>query len=293
MQSSTTVRHGPDSAEAALRAELSEGGIIEPKARWRSLAGGRTNLIWRIGEGATSVVCKLYLDSGGSLLFPNDADAECQALVALSGTGLAPELVESRKTSLGRCLIYKHVDGEVFSGRIECVAEVLRRLHSRPLPPKIRRIQQGATAIREQTMRILKSCSSQKAKALKSLCPRAEDLHLNDAVFLHCDAVPANIIDGPAGLTLIDWQCPAVGDPTEDLAIFLSPAMQQLYRGEQLSAKMVENFLEAYGNHAVTRSYLDLKPLYHWRMAAHCLWKSERGAADYSAAIQLELEQLE
>ena len=104
--------------------------------------------------------------------------------------------------------------------------------------------------------------------------------------------MPGNIITGPQGITLIDWQCPALGDPAEDLAAFLSPAMQWLYRGQTLTPDQEQVFLSAYPNPETTARYRALKPLFHWRMAAHCLWKSERGAQDYATALRLELQAL-
>jgi thiamine kinase-like enzyme len=101
--------------------------------------------------------------------------------------------------------------------------------------------------------------------------------------------VAGNLIDGPGGITLIDWQCPASGDPTEDVATFLSPAMQWLYRGRVLSPPETEAFLSAYPDPDVTTRYLRLRPLYRWRMAAHCLWKADRGAPDYEQALAAEL----
>ena len=92
----------------------------------------------------------------------------------------------------------------------------------------------------------------------------------------------------PGGLTLIDWQCPASGDPTEDIATFLSPAMQRLYRGTILSEAEREAFLAAYPDPAIVARYRALKSVYRWRMAAHCLWKAERGASDYAGALRLE-----
>ncbi len=105
--------------------------------------------------------------------------------------------------------------------------------------------------------------------------------------------VPANIIKDPAGPTLIDWQCPAIGDAAEDLATFLSPAMQSLYAGQSLSGNEQSRFLDAYGNADAVDFYRALKPLFHRRMAAHCLWKAERGSLDNAEAMQLELAELE
>lgn len=109
---------------------------------------------------------------------------------------------------------------------------------------------------------------------------------------LHGDPVPGNLILSPDGPVLIDWQCPATGDPTEDLAIFLSPAMQMFYRGRPLSADEAATFLGAYGDAATVARYRALAPWHHWRMAAYCLWRMARGGGDSraeAAAFDAEL----
>ncbi len=93
--------------------------------------------------------------------------------------------------------------------------------------------------------------------------------------------------DGDRAL-LIDWQCPATGDPAEDIALFLSPAMQWLYRGAPLSADETQAFLSAYGHPATVARYQTLAPLLHWRIAAHCAWRAKRGDRDYEQALRLE-----
>lgn len=112
------------------------------------------------------------------------------------------------------------------------------------------------------------------------------------AVPIHRDPVPGNVIVGADGLRLIDWQCPALGDPAEDLAVFLSPAMQQLYRGAPLAEDEVRAFLNAYPDHAVVARWSALRPWFGRRMAAYCLWQAARGAADYGHAAGLELAAL-
>ena len=89
------------------------------------MSEGRTNAIWKIGGGTAAIVCKLYHAAADSPLFPNDADVEARALSTLAGTGPAPELIALSPTSLGPCLLYRHVEGRPFHGD---VAEVARAL---------------------------------------------------------------------------------------------------------------------------------------------------------------------
>jgi aminoglycoside phosphotransferase (APT) family kinase protein len=110
---------------------------------------------------------------------------------------------------------------------------------------------------------------------------------------LHGDPVPGNILVTPDGLRLIDWQCPAVGDPVEDLALFLSPAMQLIYRGAPLTRAEGDAFTAAYADPQVQDRLNAMQPWHHWAMAAYCAWKAARGAQRYAQAMELELAALE
>ncbi|MFB0994862.1 MAG: phosphotransferase, partial [Paracoccaceae bacterium] len=106
---------------------------------------------------------------------------------------------------------------------------------------------------------------------------------------IHADMVAGNIIVGPEGLRFIDWQCPAVGDPAEDLAMFLSPAMQALYRGKPLQAAEAADFLNAYPDQEVVKRLHELLPLFHYRMAAYCLWRAQNGFPAYKVGHDFEM----
>lgn len=266
---------------AALRRALA--GLVDPGARWTPLAGGRVNRLWRVGE----VVVKRYDPRAASPLFPNDPDAEAAALAAFAPAGLAP-------LPLGRgngWLAYRYHPGRRWSGRMADeppggVARLLGRLHRQPAGGLgfLRRLPSGADALRAQGRAILRGCAG-------GLPPPPDVADPGPApvpVPIHGDAVPGNVIAGPAGLVLIDWQCPALGDPAEDLALFLSPAMQMLYRGAPLTATEADAFLSAYPDPRAAGRYRALAPLFRWRMAAHCLWRAERGAPDYRRAQALE-----
>ena len=109
-------------------------------------------------------------------------------------------------------------------------------------------------------------------------------------VLLHCDIVAGNVIVEDGTARLIDWQCPGRGDPCEDIASFLSPAMQLLYRGKILSAQEISEFFDAYPTHQPR--YEALAAAYHFRMAAYCQWQIEQGQNDYVAGLEAELAAL-
>ncbi|MBD3676957.1 MAG: phosphotransferase [Rhodobacteraceae bacterium] len=280
----------PD-ARPDVAARLVARGLVPGDATWRALPGGRTNRIWRVRGGGIDLVCKCYAGDGASPLFPNDPQAEALALKSLAGTGLAPRL-HALDEEGGACLLYNFLPGDGAATPPEEVARLLRRLHDMPPPNGLRQLASGADAILETGDRALKDCPPDTAARLISLRPAPVDVSEGPSVFLHGDPVPANVVGGADGPALIDWQCPALGDPCEDLAIFLSPAMQVLYGGTPLDPAQSETVLAAYGDAKTTKRYRALALHFHWRMAAHCLWKAARGDADYARAAELEIAAL-
>ncbi len=275
-----------------LRGELTAAEKSLAGEPWSNLEGGRSNRSWMIETSNGKIVCKLYDTRSSTPLFPNDDAAEYMALMWLRGTGLAPEPVRRVVTSLGTCLIYRFVAGRPWKHGAGAVGELLARLHGLKAPNGLRRLRGGSAALRAIGNAILDECPESRAGHLRRLAPGDPMVDAETPVFLHGDVVPGNIIQDAHGLTLIDWQCPAVGDPSEDLATFLSPAMQVLSGRKPLSPAQESEFLSGYDNPAVAHRFAALRPLYHWRMAAYCLWKSARGDASYEPALQLELAAL-
>jgi thiamine kinase len=242
-------------------------------AIWVPLQGGRTNQLWHVG----GFVVKLYDLAASSPLFPNDPQAESAALAAFAPLGLAPRLQAAGPD----WLIYRHIPGDVWQGDPTPVARLLHRLHGTASPPAFRALPNGSAALRSHAARI---------GAGLSLPPLPPDPALPPATpcIVHGDAVAGNILNGPHGPVLIDWQCPGLGDPCDDLAAFLSPAMQWLYTRQTLSQDQATAFLAAYPDPQITTRYRTLAPLLHWRIAAHCAYRAAQGDADYATALALE-----
>ena len=80
-------------------------------------------------------------------------------------------------------------------------------------------------------------------------------------------------------MRLIDWQCPATGDPIVDIMMFLSPSMHKLYDSGKLSMKDHESFLMNFTLKLRSR-YNMLGPFYHWRLAAYFFGKLSKVSCD-------------
>lgn len=268
----------PDPAPppADLRTQLEAACSDMRGAAWTSLRGGRTNRLWRVG----GLVVKLFVPDAQSLLFPNDPLAEAAALRLAAPHGLAPGL---RLTGPG-WLAYDYCDGQPWQADNPApVAAVLGAVHALPKAP-FRHLASGSAALLQQARAIAAQCKGSLPAA-----PADPGVPAAAARLIHGDAVAGNILVSGQKLTLIDWQCPAIGDPAEDLAAFVSPAMQWLYRGAMLSRAQEAAFLAAYPDPEIAERFQLLKPLFRWRMAAHCLWRAERGDAGYAQAMALEL----
>jgi hypothetical protein len=244
-------------------------------APWQPLSGGRSNWLWRVGD----LVVKCYDQTAASPLFPNDALAEARALAAFAPLGLAPALVGAGAD----WVIYRHLQGAMWAGDPAPVAGLLHRLHGADVPPALfRPLPNGSAALLAQARAMADGLDLPPPPADPQIAPVTPRP-------VHADAVAGNVIISPDGARLIDWQCPGMGDPAEDLAAFLSPAMQWLYTGRTLTPAQRAAFLRAYPDRMTVDRFLALEALFRWRMAAHCAWKAKRGDPDYAAALRLEL----
>jgi aminoglycoside phosphotransferase (APT) family kinase protein len=246
---------------------------------WLPLRGGRTNRLWQVGD----LVLKRHDSAAASPLFPNSAADEARALALFGPLGLAPVLCAAGAD----WVIYRHVQGAVWpAGPLSDpapVARMLGRLHALPVAGMaFRPLPDGSAGLLAQARAM--------AEGLDLPAP-PPDPHLPPAApcVVHGDAVAGNVLVTPEGPMLIDWQCPALGDPAEDLAMFLSPAMMWLYSGRIHTPVDRAAFLAAYPHRATVERFLTLEPLFRWRMAAHCAWRARRGDDGYARALRLEL----
>jgi thiamine kinase len=272
-------------------ASLVAKGIVVSSDVWHTLRGGRTNRVWRIETATGPLVCKLYCRVSHNPLYPNLPLAEHNILQHLTGQNIAPKVVDQISTDEGEVLVYKFVKGQIWRSGVQDVAVLLAKVHALTCNSPMREVPSGSLALVRQTQRILAQCQS-AAEALTTSIER-DVSPVSIPVLIHTDVVPSNLITTSQGLRLIDWQCPGLGDPCEDIASFLSPAMQHLYGAAPLSADQAEVFLAAYARPKIIHRYRLLAPLFHWRAAAYCLWKAEQGCKDYISAFDLEMSALQ
>lgn len=263
---------------------------VEQSGTWERLTGGQTNQLWLLSEA--DVVVKLFRPGAESPLFPNLPRQEAQMLTHLAPMRLAPKIVQLADCDDGVVLIYNHVTGASWRADPARAARLLRRLHKTPPPRGIRPLPGGSDQVIAQVAPMLHGLSETQRAELTALRPKNPVAASTQKCLLHGDPVPGNLLMRDEGDLLIDWQCPAQGDAAEDLALFLSPAMQLIYRGQPLTKQEVTAFLASYGDAAVARRVQEMAPWHHWRMATYCAWRTAKGSTAYARAYPLEIEAL-
>jgi len=281
-----------DSAETTqfgLQGALLRRGFAVSDALWTRLLGGRTNQSWKVEAEDLSIVVKLFGNVSDNPLFPNDANAEVTCLRHLENQNLAPRWLDDFATAEGHCVIYEHVPGQSWQTGVSEIAALLYRVHRMAGPGNLRAVPDGSEGLVRQTEYILSHCPPLKAKRILSFRPSGVIPPVGRKCLLHGDPVAGNIVGNPGDWRLIDWQCPAIGDPCEDIALFLSPAMQMAYRGAPLSENERQRFLASYPDPEIARRYQSLAAFYHWRMAAYCLWLDSRGDCAAGEGTEAEI----
>lgn len=277
-----------DEPPADILGHLAERGLIARDAPCLRMTGGRTNRVWHIADGGCGKVLKLYETGGANPLFPNIQQAEVAALEQLSGTGLAPVLRAFGGAPEGPWIVYDRFDGATWDKDAYLVAAMLGRVHTMSAGKITRSGANGSDDLRQQILTILHQCTGPLVDELTALIPATHIPQTHTPCLVHGDPVSANILVREGQAILIDWQCPAVGDPCDDLALFLSPAMHWVYRGAPLDDAEVNQFLAHYPNPDVTARYRRLRRFYALRHAAYCLWQCQRGAEVYRHGLTLE-----
>lgn len=176
------------------------------------------------------------------------------------------------------------------------------RVHRTLINHQFRRVAVGFEAINKQTNWLQSqipnpSSIPDRLKALKFENPETDHFNLS---YIHTDCGPGNIIANNTAVYLIDWQCPAIGDPVEDLINFSSPAIQILYGLGPLSEADLNLFIDHYPEEETVSRYYQLRPIYHRRMAIFCANREQQFLQSepnisrrYHHALNAELEFLE
>lgn len=255
----------PAEAETLLRAE----GLWQGPLKVQALKGGYSNEVLLVTTGPKRLVLKRFSSETTGTLFPNLPKDEARALSLLGPLEVSPRLLAFwPERSL---MAYAYVDGAMWSEGTSDVARLLIRKEAAD-PTGFRIVPTDPAGILAEADTLFARCSAPPLlrRPAPIPCPPPQRLSL-----IHTDLGPGNLIGQGEGLRIIDWQCPAAGDLTEDIYCFLSPAFQILSHHAPLTPPEREAFWTALARPDLQARHATLRPFLAWRMAAYCLWRSE------------------
>ena len=275
--------------------------ISRTKTQSTALKGGYWNVLMRVQAPKVDVVVKQFRLDVVNSMFPNMPDAEAQALKFLTPLGLSPTFVDYLPDAEGGpVLIYQYVEGNQWQGDLEAVGQLFRKLHDAPVAEDFRMLNIEPVDILAQAKEALNSIPEDfPARVTLEACFPAAIDHpgLDRRSLIHTDTGPGNMIQKNSDLVLIDWQCPGLGDPVEDITCFISPGMQILYNSDPLPSESVEMVLESYDDSVVIDRFRKLRVYYHYRYLSYFAYRSfnlrdeKPDVADlYDLAFEAELK---
>ena len=266
----------------------------------KPLTGGYHNYVYRLqADENIDWVIKQYVTHSSVPLFPVLPDHEAGALQLFQDVGVAPDFVDFLPDAKnGAILVYQFIEGQMWQDNVIAVAHMFDRVHRTPLGGKFRYLNVWPTELIQHTQSILEEMQD-KREAEALLSDFMHDCECDDIIvrcLVHTDCGPGNIIVGNEEPRLIDWQCPGLGDPVEDLVNFTSPAIQILYGLSPLTQIQRQAFFDAYNNPAAKSRFDQLGNYYRLRFTAYCLYREEQLqvqqpeiAALYRKALSAEL----
>jgi aminoglycoside phosphotransferase (APT) family kinase protein len=281
---------------------LIEHGLLHDRSvRAELLTGGYLNHVYRVRGAGVDWVVKRFMPEVELALFPNFPADEAEALRRASAHGLAPKPIGFFSETDAPVLVYEFCPGESWRGGVAAVARLLREMREVDATG-FREIPMTPQEILAEGDTFLTGMSAEKRDRLAAIRPKPVALPTVQRSFLHTDIGPGNIIIAKetGRLIVIDWQCPAAGDPIQDVAAFLSPAFQILYGCAPLTPDEERDFLAAYDDAAAEARYFAMRPYYDWRMASYCALRIEhyavsrpKASANYAQAVDALLARLE
>lgn len=255
--------------EAEAEAFLRQKGLWQGPVRLRALKGGYQNEVLDVLTGGVRLVLKRFLPETTGTLFPNLPADEARALALLGPLEVSPRLLGYWPDQA--LMAYGFVEGAPWVSGVAAVARLLRAKEAAD-PAGFRLVPLVPEAILAEGDALFARCQAKPGAARPKPVAIAAPQRLS---LIHTDLGASNLIGAGEGLRIIDWQCPAAGDLTEDIYSFLSPAFQVLNLHPLLTTPELADFWAALDRPDLRARYLRLRPCYAWRFAGYCLWRSE------------------
>jgi len=277
-----------------LKKFLNDKGLIEAGSSptITALSGGLWNDVYRVKTTSQDWIVKsMEEDNSKSRFYPNQPQQEKEALELLASLDIAPELVAffPAEHNNPAILIYEFASGHMLTKELhledrkpmlKLVAELLAKQHSTDIDQsEFRQVPAQPNAMMLLAKNLLSNVEDDNnTKRLQHFESTLEN-NLNTIkakdVLLHTDAWAGNFIFNKSRnkLTLIDWQCPAIGDPTFDIWTFACSGYN-LLEGERLfndeeKQFFIDCYIELSGDKNFKERFEYFEAYFTYQVAAH------------------------
>lgn len=258
-------------------------GIDPASFRIDVLGGGLTNRVYKLsGDGAVYV---LRLDAPHTVALGLDRGVERQILQSACARRVAPKIMYSN-VERGILLLH-YIEGEVWtaadladSGKLESLAELLRRVHTLPLSGK----KFDAESIANTYIANSGTAADivMTGERCKSIIRNID--HTDSICCCHNDVVAGNVISTPE-LMLLDWEYACDNNPLFDLA--------SLIAYHELDDTSSMTLLSAYAGGTTAELCERLNLQIRLYEALYCLWLAARQAVTSDASQANNLKKMQ
>lgn len=211
-----------------------------------------------------------------------DRYSERAAIQAATEAGLAPEVLAC--DPLSGVLVTRWIEEPVWTPEqarqtdsIQRIAELLRRLHSLPVPRGVRAL--DLAALIDGYWRALEARQTSLPADFTAHHPTAQQLLQRRAApaaqLCHNDLHAGNIVGTGPHVRLLDWEYAGIGEPLFDLASYT--------QANDLTAEQRQLLLEAYGAPEKQQLFAVECWLFDWVCV---LWLAASGLSSTPAGIQ-------
>ncbi|MFZ0544158.1 MAG: phosphotransferase [Candidatus Promineifilaceae bacterium] len=242
------------------------------------LTGGFWNDVYRLQGNGRDWVVKYFRAANPGGLYPILPQAEALALKTLRDLAIAPEPIAFLPD--GPLLVYEFFEGDVWREDAAGIGRLLRHLHDVAISPEggFRQLPITPDAILQQGDYLLVQAAPDALTAqLRSRRPRPQPQPpLPRLSLVHTDTWAGNFVQNGRHLRLIDWQCPGLGSPAEDVWTFLHSGYEMLLGRSRFEEHIEREFWAGYGESAVFQQATLLSPFYTYRTAAHCCLRQQQ-----------------
>jgi aminoglycoside phosphotransferase (APT) family kinase protein len=216
-----TVLELPTEARTALASLWTE-----PDMFFTLLPGGMTNRNWRVTRGAESCVVQVQLDEDAALRLGIDRNRQRRAHDYAAQAGIAPPVLLRRPDLRVQICSWQEGrelpgPGERGPGVVRELGATLRVLHDGPCDEGMFAADPdcftGTHSLRAAARAIVPEGAAAFDFAIPLLARIQEVRGPFSPALTHNDLLPGNILCGPDGVRLIDFEYAAAGDPLYDL----------------------------------------------------------------------------